>query len=266
MKRSRAARERDGGRNFDGFSLPPHNIVIIGVDTGHGSDHPLYSTQACEIASGTRDYDMRLLRSLHTFGVKVPVNVRHETVPGGAEAELWSKRFQPGETAHVLVAGRRRVLHGRRVVDEKFASGEIGTYDAWQVKCVLEHAKRPQELVAIVADENVCRRVLGEDEIVEGIQRGLSVSFTIEEMAERYGIKVSKAKRLLRRADGVPEKRKPTVPRLPGAAIRAACERLHDSTDEWSPQDVALLIAVVRGKIALMEAGRRVQALFQEAD
>lgn len=137
---------------------------------------------------------------------------------------------------------------------------------AREIKCSLELAKSDRDLVAIQSDENVCRRVLGDDEIAEGILKGISVSLTLEEMADRYGITVAKARRLLARAQGVPEKpRKPRVSRLAAAAITGACERLGDSTDEWPAQEVAMLIGVVSGKVPLMEASRRVQALFTEA-
>jgi hypothetical protein len=134
-KPSRAARTRDGGKNFDGFSLPPHNIVIIGVDTTHGPDHPLYSALAVRLASGEQELDERLLRSIHTLGVQVAVSVRYEVV--AADDERWPVRLR-GQTAHVLVYGRRRVIHGRRVVDDKFAAGYIGSRDDWQIKCTLQ--------------------------------------------------------------------------------------------------------------------------------
>jgi hypothetical protein len=267
MKPSRAARDRDGGKNFDGFSLPPHNIVVIGVDTSHGPEHPLYSAQACELANGTRDYDMRMLRSLHAFGVKVPVSVRHETVPAGDDAELWPKHLKPGDTAHVLVTGRRRVIHGRRVAEEKFTAGEIGELNRWQVKCVLEHAKRPQEIVSIVADENVCRRVLEDDEIAEGIQRGLSVSLTLDEMAERYGVSVDKAKRLLRRAEGVPEKpTRETIPRPSASILQRAVAELTErgGMHDMENAEVAQLVECIRGRRRVADCSHFVQALLSE--
>jgi hypothetical protein len=112
--------------------------------------------------------------------------------------------------------------------------------------------------VSIVADENVCRRVLEDDEIAEGIQRGLSVSLTLDEMAERYRISVSKAKRLLRRAEGVPEKpRTPRPPRLGRATIRAAIARLRDdplAEVVISKAHLAWLVECVAGLADLSDA------------
>lgn len=262
MKPSRKAREEAGGKNQDGFTLPPRSCYVIGVDTEDGPKHPLYSQRAVDLSEGRAEWDMRMLRSLHTHGVKQAILVRLHTV--SVDDQAWPADLR-GHTVHVVVAGRHRVLHGRRVVEEKFAAGEIGHPDNWQIKCSLELAKSDRDLVSIMADENVCRRVLTDAEITDGILKGISVSLTIEEMAERFAVSVAKAKRLLARAQGVPEKpRKPPVSRLPAAAITGACERLGDSTDEWPAQDVAILIGVVRGKVALMDASRRVQALFTE--
>lgn len=263
QKPSRAARERDGGKSFDGFSLPPHNIVIIGVDTEHGPEHALYSQRAVDIAAGRRDYDMRFLRSLHTFGVKQPISVRLEQVP--ADDEAWPERFR-GELVHVVVTGRHRVLYGRRVAEEKEASGEIGDRSRWQIRCSLEHAKKDTDLIAIVADENVCRRVLDDEEIAEGILRGVNASITIEEMAERFGITVSKAKRLKARAEGVPEKpRRPAAERISAAALGRATRRLRTEQPAWDAADVADLMDAMRGKKFIQSCSPRVQDLILTA-
>lgn len=263
QKPSRAARERDGGKSFDGFSLPPHNIVIIGVDTEHGPEHPLYSQRAVDLVAGLIPYEGRLLRSIHTFGVKQVVTLQLVDVADGDT--LWPAHMR-GQKVHVLVTGRRRVLYGRRVVKEKFEAGAIGGLDRWQIKCTLEHAKAAADLVAIVADENVCRRVLGDDEIAEGIMHGLNANYTIEEMAERYGITVSKAKRLKARAEGVPEKPKRTpAERISAAALARATNRLRTEQPAWDAVDVADLMEAVRGKKFIKSCSPRVQDLILTA-
>lgn len=266
QKPSRAARERDGGKSFDGFSLPPHNIVIIGVDTEHGPEHPLYSQRAVDIAAGRRDYDMRFLRSLHTFGVKQPISVRLEQVPVTSPAdEPWPAHMR-GELVHVVVTGRHRVLYGRRVAEEKEASGEIGDRSRWQIRCSLEHAKKDTDLLAIVADENVCRRVLDDEEMAEGILRGVNASITIDEMAERYGISVGKAKRLKARAEGVPEKpKRAPVERISAAALARAANRLRTEQPAWDATDVADLMEAMRGKKFIKSCSPRVQDLILTA-
>ncbi len=261
-KPSRIAREEAGGKNQDGFTLPPRSCYVIGVDTEDGPEHPLYSQRAVDLAAGRLEYDMRMLRSLHTYGVKQAILVRLHTVPVGDQQ--WPEELH-GHTVHVVVAGRHRVLYGRRVAREKCASGEIGHLDNWQIKCSLELAKAERDLVSIMVDENVCRRVLGDDEIAESILKGISVSLTLEEMADRYGIKVSKAKRLLARAQGVPEKPKATRPaRISAATLARAEERLRGSVQLWDGADVAAVIEVIRGKRSVASAPGHVRDLFAD--
>lgn len=261
-KPSRVAREEAGGKVHDGFTLPPRSCYIIGVDTKDGPKHPLYEQSAVDLAEGRAEWDMRMLRSLHTFGVKQPIIVRFHTVPDDDQA--WPADLR-GRTVHVVVAGRRRVLHGRRVVEEKFAAGEIGHQDNWQIKCSLELARSDRDLVSIMADENVCRRVLTDAEIAEGILKGISVSLTIDEMAERYGLTVAKAKRLLARAQGIPERpRKEPLPRVPVVAINRAMHELRErgANREMDNSDIADLLDCIRGKMQISDASHYVRALL----
>lgn len=265
MKPSRKAREEAGGKNQDGFTLPPRSCYVIGVDTEDGPEHPLYSQRAVDLSEGRAEWDMRMLRSIHTHGVKQAILVRLYTVPEDDQA--WPADLRE-RTVHVVVAGRHRVLHGRRVVEEKFRAGEIGHPDNWQIKCSLELAKSDRDLVSIMADENVCRRVLSDDEIAEGILKGISVSLTLEEMAERYGITVSKAKRLLARAQGVPEKpRKPKIERVPARFVAQVSEwlREHGADRRLDNEDVAVLLDIARGKKGMDESTQTVNWIFKEA-
>lgn len=155
MKPSRKAREEAGGKSFDGFSLPPHACVVIGVDTLHGDTNPLFSHRAVEI-SRRAVLDDRMYRSIRAKGVLQPIRVRLEQVPGShmPDAQLWPDDMH-GHMVHVVVVGRHRVIYGRRVVNDLFAAGEIRDKQSWQIKCTLEHAKTSRELLEIVADENV---------------------------------------------------------------------------------------------------------------
>jgi hypothetical protein len=271
-KPSRVARDEAGGKSFDGFSLPPHAIVVIGVDTQHDDIHPLYSKRAVDIAVGRVDYDDRMYRSIKAKGVITPIRVRLENVPEShmPESQPWPKAMH-GKVVHVVVAGRHRVLYGRRVVDEMFAAGEIGDRTSWQIKCTLEHAKSARELVEVVADENVCRRVLDDTEIAEGIQRGLNIGMTLKEMADRYGVSEAKAKRLLARAEGVPAKPPKEKPKqVPGRVLSAVAAHMRNGVaNTWQNclgEDIASLIDVVRGKCALSDATQWVQRLIEDAD
>lgn len=268
QKPSRKAREEAGGKSFDGFSLPPHAIVVIGVDTLHGPEHPLYSARAVRLANESEPLDVRMYNSIRSKGVLQPIRVRLEQVPETStlESQPWPESMH-GKLVHVVVAGRHRVLYGRHVVDDLVREGEVRDPQSWQIKCTLEHAKTSRELVEVVADENVCRRVLGDDEIAEGIQRGVNIGLTLDEMADRYGVPMSKAKRLLARAEGVPEKpTKPKVDRVPAKALSLAAEHLRRGRNlPWNPYDIADLVDVVRGKIALEDASDVVASLFREA-
>lgn len=267
-KPSRVARDEAGGKSFDGFSLPPHGIVVIGVDTQHGDIHPLYSKRAVDLAAGRVDYDDRMYRSIKAKGVITPIRVRLETVPEShmPESQPWPVAMH-GKVVHVVVAGRHRVLYGRRVVDEMFMAGDIRDPQSWQIKCTLEHAKSARDLVEVVADENVCRRVLDDTEIAEGIQRGLNIGLTLDEMADRYGVSVAKAKRLLARAEDVPAKPAKEKPeRVPGRVLSAVAAHMRNGLAQHPTdvigEDVASLIDVVRGKCALADATPWVQRLF----
>jgi hypothetical protein len=256
-KPSRVARDEAGGKSFDGFSLPPHAIVVIGVDTQDGPEHPLYSQRAVDLAAGRVDYDDRMYRSIRSKGVITPIRVRLEPIGHG------------GALVHVVVAGRHRVLYGRRVVTEMFNAGEIGDMAAWQIKCTLEHAKTARDLVEVVADENVCRRVLDDTEIAEGIQRGLNIGLTLDEMADRYGVSEAKAKRLLARAEGVPAKPPKEKPeRVSGRVLSAVAAHMRNGQaaeqQGCTGTDIAALIDVVRGKITLADAPERVRQMFTE--
>lgn len=258
-KPSRVAREEAGGKSFDGFSLPPHGIVVIGVDTQDGPEHPLYSQRAVDLAAGRVDYDDRMYRSIKAKGVITPIRVRLEPIGEG------------GALVHVVVAGRHRVLYGRRVVEEMYDAGEIGDMKAWQIRCTLEHAKTARELVEVVADENVCRRVLDDTEIAEGIGRGVGIGFTLDEMADRYGVSVGKAKRLLARAEGVPAKPPKDKPeRVPGRVLSAVAAHMRNGESNLEQTiigtDIAALIDVVRGRISLADATPWVRSLFQEVE
>jgi hypothetical protein len=269
-KPSRVARDEAGGKSFDGFSLPPHAIVVIGVDTLHGPEHPLYCARAVRVANGAEPVDDRMYRSIKARGVLQPIRVRLEQVGEGESNDPWPPQYW-GKLVHVVVAGRTRVLYGRRVVDELYEAGDLGDKTGWQIKCTLEHAKTARELVEVVADENVCRRVLDEDEIAEGIQRGVNIGLTLKEMADRYGVSEAKAKRLLARAEGVqakPAKEKPE--RVPGRVLSAVAAHMRNGLaqhpQDCTGEDIAELIDVVRGKCALSDATQWVQRLIKDAD
>lgn len=265
MKPSRKAREEAGGKNYDGFSLPPHGCYVIGVDTQHGTEHPLYGQRAVDVAAGRKPYDERMLRSMHVYGVIEPVRVRLE--PTDEKDRAWPPGLR-GKIVHVVVTGRHRILHARRVVDQKYERCELRDVTGWQVKCVLEHSKDPKDLHGVQVAENVCRRVLDDDELQEQILRGINAGLTLDEVADRLGIKVSRAKRLQRRAEGVPEKpRPPKVERVSGKHLSLAVARLRaDVTDcglVWKDSALADLIEVVRGRLPLVEADDSVKLLFE---
>jgi hypothetical protein len=271
-KPSRIARDEAGGKSFDGFSLPPHAIVVIGVDTQHDDIHPLYSKRAVDIAVGRVDYDDRMYRSIKAKGVITPIRVRLEHVPEShmPESQPWPVTMH-GKVVHVVVAGRHRVLYGRRVVDEMFMAGDIRDPASWQIKCTLEHAKSARELVEVVADENVCRRVLDDTEIAEQIQRGMNNGLTLDEMADRFGVSAVKAKRLLARAEGVPAKPPKEKPeRVPGRVLSAVAAHMRNGRaqhpQDCTGEDIAELIDVVRGKRALEGTTPWVQYLFNDKE
>lgn len=260
MKPSRKAREEAGGKNYDGFSLPPHSCYVIGVDTQHGQDHPLYKSRAADVAAGRKPYDERMLRSLREHGVLEPIRV--QLVQVAEDDSAWPTDLR-GRLVHVVVLGGHRIVHFRKVVE----AAPVKDNTAWQVRCVLDHNKDPRAQFSVQIDENVCRRVLDDEELAQQIMQGLNIGLTLDEMADRLGITMAKAKRLRRRAEGVPEKPKaPPVERVSGKVLSVAAEkaRHRDVDARMSWHDLASLIDVVRGRVTLEEATAAVQRFFED--
>jgi hypothetical protein len=260
VKPSRKAREAAGGRNQDGFSLPARSCYVIGVDTKHGPEHPLFKARAADVAAGRKPYDERMLRSMEKDGVLEAVRV--QLVQVAEDDKLWPAETR-GELVHVVLLGGHRIIHFRKVLK----TAPVGSDDAWQVRCILDTDKDPRRQFSVQIAENVCRRVLDDDEMAQTIMQGLNIGLTLEELAERLNLTVAKAKRLLASAEGVPAKPpKARKERVPARTVSLAAEHLRKGRNlPWSPQDVASLIDLVRGRIELREAGEVVQALFREA-
>jgi ParB family transcriptional regulator, chromosome partitioning protein len=78
---------------FNGFRFDPSDLVVIGVDTEDGSEHPLWDERI------NLPLDETMVLSFMAIGIKEPITVRKTVVNKKEVAEV--------------VDGRRRVLHAR---------------------------------------------------------------------------------------------------------------------------------------------------------
>jgi DNA-binding transcriptional MerR regulator len=260
VKPSRKAREEAGGKNQDGFTLPARSCYVIGVDTNHGPEHPLFKGRAADVAAGRKPYDERMLRSMASDGVLEAVRVQLVQVDEGDK--LWPPEAR-GKLVHVVLLGGNRIVHFRHVLK----TAPVGSDDAWQVRCLLDTDKDPRRQFSVQIAENVCRRVLDDEELTQQIQQGLNVGLTLEELAERLDLTMAKAKRLRARGEGVPEKpAKAKVKRVPSRELSRVAEHMSnghaDSSVLCRGRDIASLIDVARGRIPLSEASDLIRELF----
>ena len=158
---------------------------------------------------------------------------------------------------HVVLLGGNRIVHFRKVLQ----TAPVGSDTAWQVRCLLDTDKDPRRQFSVQIAENVCRRALDDEERGQQILQGLNVGLTLDELADRLGLTMSKAKRLKAQAEGVPVKVRQVTKALGRRHLVAAVERLSDVG--WSSESVANLLLVVAGKVPMADADPRVRALFE---
>lgn len=98
------------GRRGNVFWLDPFGVVIVGIDTEDGPDHPLYDV------TDRHQIDEGMVLSILDIGVKETILVRKvadDNEPKGYRVEI--------------VDGRRRVLHAREAHERAKKSGDPST-------------------------------------------------------------------------------------------------------------------------------------------
>jgi len=119
------------------FSVDPEDLVVIGIDTQDGTEHPLYDERV------HLPMDESLVRNIMVYGVIQAITVRKD---GGAVE---------------VVAGRRRVLHAREANRRLVAEGK----EPVVVPVLAPRRGSDHELFGVALSENEQRR--GDDILVK---------------------------------------------------------------------------------------------------
>lgn len=160
------------------FWMNPHDIVVIGIDTKDGPEHPLY-----DVTERHRNLDPNMVANIRTYGVINAVKVRKE--PDGTV---------------VAVAGRRRVLHARVAHTEMKKAGEVPVL----VPCIPEK-DTDGVMMGIMASENEHR---ADDSIITKAQKAakmLRFGNGEAEVAVAFGVDKNTIKGWLRLLEADPK-------------------------------------------------------------
>lgn len=147
------------GKRLNGFFMDPNELVLIGLDTEDGPEHPLYDPRVLD------ETDELLARDIIANGIIQPITVRKN----GAYAEV--------------VAGRQRVKAARR-------ANEILEEQAAEPVLVPFLVKRAEDadLLGVSISENEHRR---DDDVITKAtkaERLLELGKTEQEVAARFGV------------------------------------------------------------------------------
>jgi hypothetical protein len=154
------------GSRFNGFFVDPTKMVIVGLDTEDGPEHPLYDERV------KKAIDPSMVANVKTFGVETPIMVTKK-----------------GDQI-LVVAGRQRVRWARAANEELVKEGVT---DLIEVPAVL-HKGDDVSLFGKMVTENEARE---DDDILtkaEKAKRMLAMKkvaggdVTIEEVANRFGV------------------------------------------------------------------------------
>lgn len=259
-RRSRAALQKAGGRTKDGRTLPPVSIWIIGADTNHGPEHPLYSDDAVQLArSGDYERYASMIRNIRALGVIEPVRVRLEHV--SPDDDMWPALARELGEVYVAVTGRHRTLLARRVAAELWQEGVISQLEQWQIDVVLDNATDANQLDKVIS-ENFFRRRPSAIEIGHQVARALDNGFTMDGLCERFGYSESQLRNFQALAQhGLPELHEAV--REGRVSVTEACKIARLGADEQRDALLADKPAARPqrpGRKSLVEAERRILA------
>lgn len=105
------------GKRINAFGYDPDDLVIVGIDTNDGPEHPLYDV------TFRHEVDNSMVLNIMELGIISPVTVCK--VPDGSERGY----------SVVVVDGRRRVIHAREAKRKMAALGDPGSIS---VPCTLQ--------------------------------------------------------------------------------------------------------------------------------
>jgi len=149
------------------FRADPEELVIVGLDTDDGPDHPLYDERI------NLDLDPHMVRNIAYHGVLEPVIVRKDPDTGAA----------------VVVDGRQRVRHARAANVELRAQGAKPLL----VRIVTEKGDDAR-LAGIAVSANELRRADSTLTKAHKAVRLQSLGYEVDEIARDFGVSASTVK------------------------------------------------------------------------
>lgn len=148
------------------FWLSPSDprLKVVGVDTKHGPEHPLYSER------NFRNLSEESIRNIGYFGVRQNIVVKEEDYEG--------------EKCLLVVAGNGRVRRARVVEAEQIKAGISPTI---RIPVVLDKGHEGKDLIALAGATNVFD---AEDPTIRArdAQRMIDMGASIEEVATSKGV------------------------------------------------------------------------------
>lgn len=156
------------GKRMNAFSMDPNELIIVGLDTGDGPEHPLFDERV------HMPLDEGLVRNIKAFGVLQAITVRKN-----------------GDRVEV-VAGRQRVRAAREASRRNVEEG----MEPIKVPCFVRRGKDPS-MLGVIISENENRQ---NDDPVTRAQKAsrlMDYGQTEEDVAVAFGITPQAVKRLL---------------------------------------------------------------------
>lgn len=171
VQKSRKKQAIEGAR-MNAFVLDPSDIVVVGIDTEDGPQHPLYDERVFA------PLEENMVKNLMVHGVIEPVIVRKN-----------------GDCVEV-VAGRRRVLHAREANVRLAREGS----ETIRVPVVLKRGD-DATMMGVAISENEVRRDDVPTIKAAKLQRYLATGKTEQEAAVAFGVTVQTIRNWSRMAD-----------------------------------------------------------------
>jgi len=164
------------GRRANMFMMDPSDLVVVGLDTDEGPEHPLYDERI------QMDLDPRLVKSIAALGVSDPVLVRKD-----------------GDTP-VVVDGRQRVRASRKVNEDLAAAGK-------PTITIPVTVMRGDELLATQYGEhrNNIRQEDNATVKAAKARRYVNMGFTVAQIADMQGVSKVSVSNWLKLDDAHPD-------------------------------------------------------------
>lgn len=147
------------GSRINAFLMDPSALVVVGLDTDDGPEHPLYDERI------HLPIDEALVRNLMRHGNKVPLIVRKN-----------------GETAEV-VDGKQRTRCGRVANERLVAEGKVPL----RLKVIVERGS-DGDMFGVLILANALRQGDGPLQKAENLKRFLAMGYTEADASNTFGV------------------------------------------------------------------------------